>query len=124
MLGEAYEKFKAHLAHPSRFAGLAEEARALREHTPYAIKALGYLTVFEHIHASSEEAYFRQVYEDFVELKKKCGEATEGLTVEKFAAKLRQNRDQLVTKYSCKAVKFQVYVKDGRAALKAAPVKG
>lgn len=37
------------LAHPSRFAGLAEEARALREHTPYAVKALGYLTVFEHI---------------------------------------------------------------------------
>ena len=35
------------LAHPARFLGLAEEARALRENTPYAVVALGYLTVFE-----------------------------------------------------------------------------
>jgi hypothetical protein len=26
-------------------------------------------------------------------------------------------------KYNCKSVKFQVYVKDGKAALKATPVK-
>jgi hypothetical protein len=70
-----------------------------------------------------EEAYFRQVFDDFVELKRKCGESTDGLTYEKFAAKLKQNRDQLVAKYACKAVKFQVYVKDGKAALKATPVK-
>jgi uroporphyrinogen decarboxylase len=37
------------LAHPDRFAGLAEEAKALHEHTPYAIVALGYLTIFEHV---------------------------------------------------------------------------
>jgi Double sensory domain of two-component sensor kinase len=71
-----------------------------------------------------EASYFRQVYEDFVELKRKCGESTDGLTYDKFAVKLRQNRDQLVQKYSCKAVKFQVYVKDGKAALKATPVRG
>jgi hypothetical protein len=71
-----------------------------------------------------EEAYFRQVYEDFVELKRKCGEPTDSLTFEKFAQKLMQNRDALVAKYGCKAVKFQVYVKDGKAALKATPVKG
>jgi hypothetical protein len=71
-----------------------------------------------------ESSYFRQVYEDFVELKRKCGESTDGLTFDKFAVKLRQNRDQLVQKYSCKAVKFQVYVKDGKAALKATPVRG
>jgi hypothetical protein len=72
---------------------------------------------------STEERYFRQVYDDFVELKKKCGESLEGLTYEKFGGKLRQNREQLVAKYNCKAVKFQVYVKDGKAALKATPVK-
>jgi len=71
-----------------------------------------------------ESSYFRQVYEDFVELKRKCGESTDGLTFDKFAVKLRQNRDQLVQKYACKAVKFQVYVKDGKAALKATPVRG
>ncbi len=73
--------------------------------------------------AGGEEAYFRQVFDDFAELKRKCGESTDGLTYEKFAAKLRANRDQLVAKYACKAVKFQVYVKDGKAALKATPVK-
>ena len=74
--------------------------------------------------AEGETSYFRQVYEDFVELKRKCGESTDGLTYDKFAVKLRQNRDQLVQKYACKAVKFQVYVKDGKAALKATPVRG
>jgi hypothetical protein len=63
------------------------------------------------------------VYEDFIELKRKCGESTDSLTYEKFLVKLTQNRDQLIAKYACKAVKFQVYVKDGKAALKATPVK-
>jgi hypothetical protein len=71
-----------------------------------------------------EEAYFRQVYEDFIELKQKCGEPTDSLTYEKFAVKLISNRDSLRAKYACKAVRFQVYVKDGKAALKATPVKG
>jgi hypothetical protein len=70
-----------------------------------------------------EAGYFRQVFDDFVELKRKCGEGIEGLTFDKFQVKLRQNRDSLVQKYACKGVKFQVYVKDGKAALKATPVK-
>lgn len=70
-----------------------------------------------------ESGYFRQIYEEFVELKRKCGESVDGLTYEKFEGKLRQNRDQLIDKYGCKSVKFQVYVKDGKAALKATPVK-
>jgi len=37
------------LADSARFEGLAEEAKALRERSPYAIVALGYLSVFEHI---------------------------------------------------------------------------
>ena len=36
---------------------------------------------------------------------------------------LRKNKEQLVAKYNCRTVKFQVYVKDGKAALKATPVK-
>jgi len=37
------------LADPIRFEGLANEAKTLREHSPYAIVALGYLSVFEQI---------------------------------------------------------------------------
>jgi len=63
------------------------------------------------------------VYEEFLEMKQRLGEPTEGVTLEKFVAKLRANRDQLLGRFGCKAVKFQVYVKDGKAALKATPVE-
>jgi hypothetical protein len=68
------------------------------------------------------EVELRGVFNDFIETKQQCGEATDGVTYEKFAEKLRANRAQLITKYSCKSVKFQVYIKDGKAALKATPV--
>jgi hypothetical protein len=42
---------------------------------------------------------------------------------EKLARKLRKNRDALITKHGCKSVEFQVYIEDGKAALKASPVK-
>ena len=53
---------------------------------------------------------------------RRCGEPTEGVTYDKFSGKLRANRQQLISRYACKSVKFQVYVKDGKAALKATPV--
>jgi hypothetical protein len=68
------------------------------------------------------EIEFRQVYRDFIETKQACGEPTEGITYDKFSGKLRSNRQQLIQRYACKTVKFQVYVKDGKAALKATPV--
>jgi len=71
----------------------------------------------------AEEAYFHEVFEQFVELKRKCGESTTGLTYAKFGEKLRKNRDELISKTGCTEVKFTVYVKDGKAALKATPVK-
>ncbi len=74
------------------------------------------------VEAAALEAEFRQVYRDFIETKQACGEAIEGITYDKFSGKLRNNRQQLITRYSCKTVKFQVYIKDGKAALKATPV--
>ena len=70
-----------------------------------------------------EEAHFRDVYKEFVATREACGEGADGLTYDKFAAKLRKNKEQLVQKYACKTVRFQVYVKEGKAALKATPVK-
>jgi uroporphyrinogen decarboxylase len=35
------------LAHPSRFVGLADEARRLHDETPYAVVALGYMQLFD-----------------------------------------------------------------------------
>jgi hypothetical protein len=73
--------------------------------------------------ANPEETHFQSVYREFVATRERCGEAADGLTYDKFVAKLRKNKDQLVAKYACKSVKFQVYVKDGKAALKATPVR-
>jgi hypothetical protein len=69
------------------------------------------------------DAYFHQVFNEFVDMKKACGEPVDAMTYDKFVVKLKDNRQQLVEKYACKAVRFQVYIKDGKAALKATPVK-
>ena len=73
--------------------------------------------------SSDTDAHFKQVFEQFVQVKKSCGESTTGLTYAKFSEKLVKNRDDLMTKTGCKEVRFTVYVKDGKAALKATPVK-
>ena len=38
-----------------------------------------------------------------------------------FANKLRKNRDALMARHGCASVRFHVYIKDGKAALKASP---
>ncbi|HEY3804454.1 MAG TPA: MXAN_5187 family protein [Kofleriaceae bacterium] len=71
----------------------------------------------------SIDPYFKQVYDQFLAVKKSCGEPTAGLTYGKFSEKLVKNRDDLIAKTGCREVRFTVYVKDGKAALKATPVK-
>ncbi len=72
---------------------------------------------------SDEEAEWRKVYQDFVATKEQCGEKVEGFTYEKFEQTLKKNREALMTRHQCARVKFSVYVKDGKAALKASPIK-
>jgi hypothetical protein len=73
--------------------------------------------------SGDDAGQYRAIYDEFVALKMKCGESVENLTYDRFLTKLRSNRDALIAKHGCKAVKFQVYVKDGKAALKASPVR-
>lgn len=68
-------------------------------------------------------AEWRTVFEDFLSTKKQCGENVDGLTFEKFQTTLRKNRDALLQRHGTKRVKFSVYVKEGKAALKATPLK-
>ena len=70
-----------------------------------------------------EDAHFTDVYNQFLATRAQCNEPADGLTFDKFVLKLRKNKEQLVEKYKCKSVRFQVYVKDGKAALKATPVR-
>ncbi|HVZ86187.1 MAG TPA: MXAN_5187 C-terminal domain-containing protein, partial [Polyangia bacterium] len=70
-----------------------------------------------------EDAHFRHVFDDFVETKRSCGEPTAGLTQDKFLQKLRDNKFALIAKHGCRTVRFSVYVKDGKAALRATPIR-
>lgn len=72
---------------------------------------------------AGEEEHWREVFREFMRVRGECGESTVGLTYERLRAKLESNRATLVAKYGCRTVRFQVYVKEGRTALKATPVR-
>ena len=74
--------------------------------------------------SAADEAHWRTVYDEFIRVRAECGEGPQALAFDRFRLKLLKNREQLLEKYRCRTVKFQVYVKDGKAALKATPVKG
>ena len=73
--------------------------------------------------AGGEQLEWRQVFEEFVATKRQCGENIDGFTYEKFEQTLKKNREALIKRHGAKQVKFSVYVKDGKAALKASPIK-
>jgi hypothetical protein len=73
--------------------------------------------------AGRTDPYFRQIFDQFVAIKKSCNEPTAGLHYDRFAEKLVKNREDLMARTGCREVRFTVYVKDGKAALKATPVK-
>lgn len=63
------------------------------------------------------------MFDDFVRTKQECGENVDGFTYAKFRQTLTKNRDALISRHGARSVKFSVYVKDGKAALKASPLK-
>ena len=70
-----------------------------------------------------DSVHFQQVFEEYIALRIKCGESASSVAADKFFAKLRSNREQLIAKYNCRSARFSVYVKDGKAAIKATPVR-
>jgi hypothetical protein len=77
----------------------------------------------EPLSPEEEQKYFREIYDQFVALKQKLGEPVDQLQFERFEVTLKKNRDTLIARYGCAQVRFQVYEKDGKASLKATPVK-
>ncbi|HXX70072.1 MAG TPA: MXAN_5187 family protein [Polyangiaceae bacterium] len=70
-----------------------------------------------------ESAEWLGIFDDFVRTKRQCGEPVDGLTFAKFSQTLKKNRDALVQRHGCRRVRFSVYVKEGRASLKAVPIR-
>jgi len=71
---------------------------------------------------AADEAHFAQVFEEYRVLRERLGESLAGLSPDKFIAKLRSNREQLIAKYQCRTAQFSVYEKDGKAAIRVVPV--
>lgn len=69
------------------------------------------------------EEGWAEVYDDFVRIKRECGENVQGFTFERFSSTLRKNRDTLMQQHGVQRVNFSAYIKKGRAALKAKPVR-
>ena len=72
---------------------------------------------------SGKTLEWQQVYQEFVATKQQCGEDTENFTYEKFEVTLKKHEDAIAQRHGAARVKFAVYVKDGRAALKASPIR-
>jgi hypothetical protein len=74
-----------------------------------------------------EATHFREVYAEYLTLRRECGENSDGLSFDKFQNTLVKTRDQVLSKHPAKGVRFTVYKKEGKAgptaALKAAPLK-
>ncbi|HEX7453912.1 MAG TPA: MXAN_5187 family protein, partial [Polyangiaceae bacterium] len=70
----------------------------------------------------SELEEWHSVFQDFVGLKQQCGENTDGFSYEKFELTLKKKNEELLTRHGAKRVKFSVYVKEGKAELKASPI--
>jgi len=70
-----------------------------------------------------DESHWRETYDRFCELKEQLGEPADRISFERFAAKLKKNRAELVVKHNCKGVRFSVYEKDGKAAIKASAIR-
>ncbi len=71
-----------------------------------------------------DEAHFEETYMRFMESRVRQGESEEGITYDKFRAKLAASREKIIAKHQCKTVKFEIYVKEDKTAIRAMPVKG
>jgi hypothetical protein len=63
------------------------------------------------------------LFSEYLDARATTGQGAAGLTREKFAALLRQQEEAIRAKFGAAAVRFRVAVEDGRAKLKAMPVK-
>jgi hypothetical protein len=67
------------------------------------------------------ERRLRGVYQAFLEAKKRCNEDTSRLSFDSVAESLRKQVPGLLEKHGVRDVEYRVFVKDGRAVLRAVP---
>ncbi|MEQ9496933.1 MAG: MXAN_5187 C-terminal domain-containing protein [Deltaproteobacteria bacterium] len=65
-----------------------------------------------------DEAHYRSVYDQFVGSKAQLGESVDSITYEGFRSKLRSSEQALLDRHQCRAVRFQVLVRDRTVSLR------
>jgi len=71
----------------------------------------------------NDDAALQKIFQSYLDLRKRCGESIDGLALDSFSAKLQKQRQGIIQQFGCKDVRFYVYEKSGKAALKATPVQ-
>lgn len=69
-----------------------------------------------------EERAFTAVYRRFIEARRKCGQSTE-IDYGTVRAALKKQVRALQSRYQCRSVKFRVTIEDGKAKVKAVPMR-
>jgi hypothetical protein len=70
---------------------------------------------------SISDANLRRLYDTYMVARKRCGEATDSLTFDSMAARIRSQVPELMQKHKAKNIEFKVVIKGGKAILKAVP---
>jgi len=65
-----------------------------------------------------DEEHYRASFDEFIGSKRRLGESVESVSFEGFKAKLRKIEQTLIDKHACRAVRFQVIVKDKQVSLR------
>jgi hypothetical protein len=73
--------------------------------------------------AAGETPRSDDLFDAYLEARRSCGEAVQGLTRAKLEQLLAKQESAIRSKYDCQAVKFRVVVENGKTKLKAQPVK-
>jgi hypothetical protein len=72
---------------------------------------------------ASLDPEFRGLFDSYQAARKACGEATDKHTHAKFLERVLKNREEILAKTGCKDVSFEVIIKEGKASLKATPIR-
>lgn len=70
-----------------------------------------------------EDGYLKRTFEEYVAARKQTNEGTDGLTLDGFATKLKQNEAALKKKHNARMVRFKVVIKNGQTTLKPFPIQ-
>ena len=65
----------------------------------------------------------KRLYRAYVSAKKRTGESTDGLTYDRLLRTLQKQVPTIQARTGCKRVDFKIEIKQGKAILKAIPIK-